>query len=266
MTVTPADRKAQTRTQFNALAADYDAGPGCFAYFGRLLVAAAGVGPGQLILDVATGRGAVLFPAAETIGRAGSIVGIDLADAMAQAADADAARLNLNAKVDVGDAENLEFPAAAFDRVLCGFGLMFFPDQDKALREFRRVLKQEGKVGISTWRIDQAGDLKAVAVELGLTVSEPPGWITEPDDLSRVLTRAGFSNVRVEMNSHAFRYADLDEYWRQARGTGFRRVLDSIDEITTRKIRAALAERVRPHQKADGLYLEATALIATADR
>lgn len=262
----PADRKAQTRAQFNALAADYDTGPGCFAHFGRRLVAAACVGAGQHVLDVAAGRGAVLFPAAEAIGRTGRIVGIDLADEMAQATNAEAAHRNLNAKVDVGDAENLEFPPGTFDRVLCGFGLMFFPDQDKALREFRRVLKEDGKLGLSTWHIDQAGELKAVAIELGLTIPEPPGWITEPDDLSRVLTRAGFSNVQVDIDSHAFRYADLDEYWRQARGTGFRRILDSLDETTRRRLYAALAERVRSHQKPDGLYLQAAALIAVADR
>jgi ubiquinone/menaquinone biosynthesis C-methylase UbiE len=262
----PVDRKAQTRTQFNALVADYDAGPGCFAHFGRPLVAAAGVKPGQHALDVAAGRGAVLFPAAEAVGHAGHIIGVDLADKMAHATNADATQRNLNAEVKVGDAENLEFPAETFDRVLCGFGLMFFPDQDRALREFRRVLKPDGKLGLSTWHIDQAGELKAVAIELGLKIPEPPGWITEPDDLSRVLTRAGFPNVRVEKDAHAFRYADLDEYWRQARGTGFRRILDSLDEKTTQRMAAALAERVRPHQKADGLYLTSTALMAVADR
>jgi ubiquinone/menaquinone biosynthesis C-methylase UbiE len=266
MTGNPPDRKAQTRTQFNSLAASYDAGPGCFAHFGRVLVAAAGVGPGQDVLDVAAGRGAVLFPAAEAVGRTGHVVGVDLADAMAQAANADAARLNLNAKVNVGDADNLDFPAGTFDRVLSGFGLMFFPDQDGALREFRRVLKPEGKIGISTWRVDQANELKAVASQMGVQAAEPPGWITEPDELSRILTRAGFSNVRVELNAHAFRYVDIDEYWSAARGTGFRRVLDSLDAITRQKMRAALSERVRPHQRADGLHLEAIALIAVADR
>ena len=262
----PQDRKAQTKAQFNALAANYDAGPGCFSHFGRVLVAAAGVGPGQNVLDVAAGRGAVLFPAAEAVGRTGNVIGIDLADAMANATNADAARLNLNAKVEVGDAEKLDFPAGMFDRVLCGFGLMFFPDQDRALREFQRVLKPEGKIGISTWHVDQAGELKAVASELGVPAAEPPGWITEPDALSSMLARAGFSNVRIQLNAHAFRYAGIDEYWSGARSTGFRRVLDGLDEITTQKMRSALSERVGPRQKADGLYLEAIALIAVADR
>ncbi|MGH3075842.1 MAG: methyltransferase type 11, partial [Gaiellales bacterium] len=48
---------------FNRLVSDYDAGAGAFAHFGRRLVALASVEPGQRVLDVATGRGAVLFPA-----------------------------------------------------------------------------------------------------------------------------------------------------------------------------------------------------------
>ena len=39
------------------------------------------------------------------------------------------------------DAENLDFPASFFDFVLCGFALQFFPHLDRALEEFRRVLK-----------------------------------------------------------------------------------------------------------------------------
>jgi hypothetical protein len=51
-----------------------------------------------------------------------------------------------------------------------------------------------------------------------------------------------------------------------ARSTGFRRVLDGLDEITMQKMRAALSERVRAGQRGDGIYLEAIALIAVADR
>ena len=55
-------RKARAKTQFNTVAAEYDAGPGCFAHFGRRLVSAAKIQSGQRVLDVASGRGAVLFP------------------------------------------------------------------------------------------------------------------------------------------------------------------------------------------------------------
>jgi SAM-dependent methyltransferase len=164
------------------------------------------------------------------------------------------------------DAEHLDFPDAAFDRVLCGFGVMFFPNQDRALREFRRVLKPEGRLGVSTWRIEQTSELKTVMTELGMGPPGQPGWITEPDELSRLLTRTGFTNVRIQVDSQSFRYTDVDEYWRQARGTGFRRVLDALDAVQAERVRAALAERVRPHQRPDGIYLPAAALLAVGNR
>src|SRR5215831_11992075 len=74
-------RKARAKAQFNTVAAEYDAGPGCFAHFGRRLVTAAEIQPGQHVLDVASGRGAVLFPCAEQVGQTGLVVGVDLAGA-----------------------------------------------------------------------------------------------------------------------------------------------------------------------------------------
>src|SRR5262245_38022794 len=153
-------RKARVRTQFNSVAADYDAGPGCFAHFGRRLVAVADIQPGQRVLDVASGRGAVLFPAAERVGGTGEIVGIDLADEMARAANEEAARRGIPARVQLMDAERLDFPAAAFDRVLCGFGVMFFPNQAGALEGFRRVMEPGGRLAVSTWHLSQACEIE----------------------------------------------------------------------------------------------------------
>lgn len=96
-----AARKAQTKAQFNALAPDYDSGPGCFAYYGRRLVEAAGVAPGQRVLDVASGRGAVLFPSAERAGRTGEVVGVDFAEQMARVTNEEAVRRGLAARVRV---------------------------------------------------------------------------------------------------------------------------------------------------------------------
>lgn len=266
MSMDPGQRKAQTQALFDAVSATYDAGPGCFAYFGRRLVDAAGVAPGQRILDVASGRGAVLFPSAERAGKAGEALGVDLSKEMVRIANEEAARRGLSARCTVQDAEQLDFPNASFDRVLCGFGLMFFPDQDRALNEFKRVLKPGGRLGVSTWRVSQAEEVSRIVAELGLGSGNPPGWITEPEVLERLLTRNGFTGIRVNVDSHSFRYADLEEYWQQAMGTGLRRVMATLDEGTKRRVRDALAERLEPHRRPDGFYLEATALIAVAGR
>jgi ubiquinone/menaquinone biosynthesis C-methylase UbiE len=260
------ERKAQTRKEFNAVAADYDRGPGCFAHFGRRLVEAASIVPGQRVLDIASGRGAVLFPLAVRVGPTGEIVGIDLADEMVHATNEEAVQRGFITQVRIMDAEQLEFPDGVFDRVLCGFGIMHFPNQHQALAEFRRVLKPGGRLAVSTWRVTQRSDLEAVLIELGVRLSRPPGWTTEPEDLSQLLARAGFSNVRVSEEFQSFHYADVNEYWQAAHGTGMRRVLESLDAVLANRARAALYDRLRPSQHQDGFYVAASALVAVADR
>jgi ubiquinone/menaquinone biosynthesis C-methylase UbiE len=259
-------RKAQTKTLFNTVAPDYDAGPGCFAHFGRRLVEVAGINAGARVLDIASGRGAVLFPVAERVGAGGEVVGIDLADAMAQATNEEAARRGLKTRVHVMDAEALTFPDASFDCVTCGFGIMFFPDQDRGLAHMRRVLKPGGRLAISTWQVAQGDDLHPVLKEIGISPSHIPGWITEAGVLEALIARNGFAGVRVTVDSMDFRYANAEEVWEQGRGTGMRRVLDTVDAVQKKHALALLTERMKPHQRADGYYLRATALLAVANR
>ena len=49
------------------------------------------------------------------------------------------------------DALALPFDDASFDLVICQFGVMFFPDREAGLREFRRVLKPGGTVVVAVW-------------------------------------------------------------------------------------------------------------------
>ena len=68
---------------FDGAAAVYDrTGPSLFARWGARLVELMAPEPGAYVLDVATGRGAVLLPAAQRVGPSGRVVGIDLSAAM----------------------------------------------------------------------------------------------------------------------------------------------------------------------------------------
>lgn len=261
-----AARKAQTRQQFNALADAYDGGAGCFRHFGGRLVEAAGVAPGQRVLDIASGRGAVLFPAAERVGPSGEAIGIDIADEMARAANEEAARQGIAARVRVMDAEALDFPDASFDRVLCGFGVMFFPDQHNAMAECRRVLKPGGVIGLSTWRSAQTAELEPPLRAVGVAPPLAPGWITEPDVLSRLLSDAGFAEVRVTADTQPFRYAAVEDYWQSARGTGMRGALDALPPDKAASARAALEARLDPYRRPDGYHVPCTALLAVGRR
>lgn len=138
--------KDRIREVFDRTASTYDQ-PGLrfFSYFGKNLVAAAKIKPESGVLDVATGRGAVLFPAARAVGPSGCVVTIDLPSKMVEQTQLMLRQSSFrNITLTCMDAEDLQFPDNSFDYVLCGFSLFFFPALAKALSEFKRVLELGG--------------------------------------------------------------------------------------------------------------------------
>ena len=121
--------------------------PALFADWAPHLVEAAGVAPGQAVLDVACGTGVVARTAADRMGGQGRVVGLDLNEGMLTVAG----RLRPDIEWRLGDAGDLPFEAGSFDVVLCQSGLMFFPDRAQALREMARVAVPGGTVAVQVW-------------------------------------------------------------------------------------------------------------------
>jgi ubiquinone/menaquinone biosynthesis C-methylase UbiE len=94
--------------------------------------------PGMRILDLACGPGNLSARLADLVGPTGEVVGVDLASGMVERARARGIR---NARFEVMDVEQLEFPDASFDAATCGHGLQFVPHLDRALAEIHRVLR-----------------------------------------------------------------------------------------------------------------------------
>jgi ubiquinone/menaquinone biosynthesis C-methylase UbiE len=191
-----------------------------FPHFGERLVAVADLPIGGRVLDIATGRGAVLFPAVERVGRTGTGLGIDITPSMVEATAEDIAQRGLtNAEVRVMDGEQLELSASSFDAVLCGFGLMFFPHLAEALAGFRRVLKPGGILAVSTWAGPDANyawepDLwRAYGIWDRHATQQMVQRLAESDELAAVLSEAGFTDIRVLHEVDERRHADPNEWW-----------------------------------------------------
>ena len=123
-----------------------------FAPWADRLVAAAGVGPGDRVLDLATGTGVVARAAARAAGAAGRVVASDISPAMlvraaATPPDAGAATIeHLEAAAD-----QVSAPDQSFDVVLCQQGLQFMSDRPAVVREARRLLRSGGTFAASVW-------------------------------------------------------------------------------------------------------------------
>lgn len=143
---------------------------------GRTLAAAAAERIGGRILEVGVGTGLSL-PAYR---RARSIVGIDISAPMLEKARQRVARLRLRnvERLAVMDAEQLDFPDAAFDVVVAQYVVTAVPNPEAALDEFARVLRPGGEIVITT-RVGAEAGLRRTVERALAPVTSRLGWRTE---------------------------------------------------------------------------------------
>ena len=119
----------------------------------RDLAMAAGLRPGDRVLDVGCGTGYFARMIAESVGPKGSVVGIDAAPEMIAHA-ASQSRSAPNASFEVGSAGTLSFADSTFDVVVSSLTMHHLDraDQLPAVGEMRRVLKPGGRLLIAEFQ------------------------------------------------------------------------------------------------------------------
>ncbi|MFI7079328.1 class I SAM-dependent methyltransferase [Micromonospora sp. NPDC049903] len=236
-----------TAAVFERSAATYDrVGVEFFGPMGRELVRRAGLRPGQQVLDVGCGRGAVLVPAAQAVGPTGGVVGIDLAPTMVDLTRADTAHLP-HVRVEVGDAEDPALPEANFDAVLAGLVVFLLPAPLPALRAYRRLLRPGGRLGVTTFAAYDprfTAALGTLARHLPPERRQPPATGREDDFATRestgdLLRRAGYHQVTVHDVPFESRFRDSDHFVAWVWSHGARTILESIPP---ERLPAALAD------------------------
>lgn len=115
---------------------------------GPTLVRAAGIGPGQRVLDVAAGSGNASIPAAAT---GAEVIASDLVPELLAAGERTSADRGLALTWEVADAEALPFADASFDTVMSAIGVMFAPHHQAAADELVRVCRPGGRIGLLSW-------------------------------------------------------------------------------------------------------------------
>jgi SAM-dependent methyltransferase len=171
-TFDPAAFKTTTRAQWQAAAEAWHRwGPFLGQWLGPAtdtMFELARIDPGSRVLDVAAGAGEQSIAAARRVGPSGHVLATDIAPALLEraAADARAAGLNNVATREL-DGEALDvLPAASFDAVISRVGLIYFPDQQRALAGMRHALKPGGRVAAIVYSTPDRNGFFSIPVKL----------------------------------------------------------------------------------------------------
>src|SRR5437660_5752490 len=211
----------------------------------------------MVVLDVGCGPGYVAGAAAE---RSATSRGLDFSREMVAIAQKKFPHIEFRE----GDAQNLPFPDATFDRVLANFALLHLPDPEWACAEAYRVLKDGGKFGFTVWAppeenpyakmIDDAIQANA-DLEVDLPAGPPHYLFSSREEFRRVLERVGFNGESMIVKLHTIRWnVPSTRYPFAARRDAGVRTAGLLARQTSEKLRAiqlAIEESVRRYAEGD---------------
>jgi demethylmenaquinone methyltransferase / 2-methoxy-6-polyprenyl-1,4-benzoquinol methylase len=218
------DRQRIVTSMFDHSAAHYDRACGVLSFgsgqrYRRDALERTGICAGMCVLDVGFGTGLLGREIAGKVGSTGRVVGLDPSREMMSAG----ARRSIGLVQAVGD--RLPFTTAQFDCVTMGYALRHVADLDQMFGEFRRVLKDGGRVllleitrpesslGMSLARVyfgtlvplmTRVATRSAAAAELMRFFWDTIAHCVPPETVLESLRRAGFSNARRTVSHKIF--------------------------------------------------------------
>ncbi len=178
--------------------------------------------PSLHLLDLASGMGEPALSLAAAVGPSGHVTATDIEPEALAVAQEDALSRGLsNLGIRLADAESLPFRDATFDGVTCRFGIMFFADPAKALRECLRALKPGARAVFLAWGsaeqpfVATTGGILAKHASVSPDPAAPnPFRYAEPGTLRRALEEASFIQVQEEQRTIPLVWAGPPaEFW-----------------------------------------------------
>lgn len=262
---------------FDALADAYDQGG--VAYFGPiadLLVQPLAPRPGEAVLDVGCGRGAVTTRVADAVRPGGRVTGIDLSTGMLRALAADLSACGYD-EVELleRDASDPGLPTASFDVVAASLVLFFLPDPAAALQAWRELLVPGGRLGFTTFgtrdevwsRIDAVFEAYLPPAVLDARTSGQAGPFATAEATTALTTGAGLEDAHTAESPLAVAYDSLDTWHDWSWTVGLRALWLAVPEQQRPVVREAVFDVLQPLQAPDGsLVVQQTVRVTTARR
>jgi SAM-dependent methyltransferase len=196
---------------------------------------------------------------------------VDLAGNLLELARAKAKQRGLtNIHFQSGDLMHLPFETGSFDTVVCVFGIFFVPDMEAALRELQRVVRNGGRVAITTWgpRFFEPAStafwdsIRDVRSDLYKGFN-PWDRISEVDAVVSLLFGAGLSDVKAVAEADLQTVNAPEDWWAMIMGSGYRGTVEQLSPEERERVRGANLDFIRRTSLRE---LEANVVYATAVR
>lgn len=266
----------QTPAGWDPVAKAYDLSFASFtALFAQDVLRLINVQPGQRILDVAAGTGALSFPAAEAGAR---VLATDFSQGMIDYLRSRIQRKGISGiDLAVMDGQALDLESDSFDAAFSVFGLTFFPDRSAGFRELCRVIKPGGRAAVVSWgAIERVRFMHIIRAILKEVVPDFPAPTNPPP----VLSLADRDAFRSEMEAGGFAYVNMftvAHIWTFSSPDVVLNSLDSVSPVMARifknlgpnqreGFRQVLIRRIQAEQREGPFGLEGEAHIAVGTK
>jgi ubiquinone/menaquinone biosynthesis C-methylase UbiE len=189
----------------------------------RHLIELAGIKPGSMVLDIATGIGEPAITAANRVGKNGHVLATDISPQMLSVAKQRAISLGLQNLIEFkeGDIEIIDLPSSTFNAVLCRFGLMFLPDLKTGLSNVYRSLVEGGHFAAAVWSSPAQDTLIADTMNIIMKETNskppPPGTpgpfsLSDESNLKNSFMTSGFKDLNIERMNVSFDFDSPENY------------------------------------------------------
>jgi cob(I)alamin adenosyltransferase len=187
--------------------------PGLYGAWTDIIADKAQLEPGDKVLDVACGTGALTRAVAERVGPQGSVTGLDMDPAMLAVAAHEAPALEWR----LSRAEDLPFGNGVFNAVVSHFALVYFDARRDALREMYRVLRPGGRLVVAVWDDYRNSPAQAALIELlaraagdeAASALKTPFALGSRDLLRGAFDGAGILSTEIETLDSELRFSSI---------------------------------------------------------
>ncbi len=282
VTFDPVKYKNTTRDQWQAAAKAWnDWAPLLHAWLGpatETMLDMAGIGSGSRVLNVAAGAGEETLKIADRVGAAGYVLATDISSNILEFAAANARRAGYaNVETLVMDGEDTNLPEASFDAAVSRVGLIYFPDQQKALGGMWRALKPGGRIAAMVYGMPGANGFFSIPVSvirrranLPPPIPGQPGPFSlgSPGALEKIFQMAGLRDVRSQTVSAPVRLNSAAECVRFEKKSfgALHQMLASLDASGREAAWAEIEQELRVFESPQGFIGPCEMVIAVGTK